>query len=120
MLEQLSDQIRMCYERAAEAKERANQTNYPALKAEFLDTEKRWLTLARSYGFTQSLEDFTAANSERRRKFDECLQHSSALMAEGRKSFDGPDDILQLHEISMLLIQRATSKPCMATSSTLP
>jgi PAS domain S-box-containing protein len=74
MLEQLSDQIRECYERAAEAKARADATNDPGLKAEFLNTESRWLTLARSYAFTESLEDFTALNSERRRKFDERLR----------------------------------------------
>lgn len=71
MLEQFTDQIRRCYERAAEARARADTTDDPQLKAEFLDAEKRWLTLASSYGFTESLKDFTAANSERRRVFDE-------------------------------------------------
>jgi PAS domain S-box-containing protein len=74
MLEQLSDQIRECYERAAEAKARADAANDPGLKAEFLNAERRWLALARSYGFAESLEDFTKANSERRQKFDERLR----------------------------------------------
>jgi PAS domain S-box-containing protein len=74
MLEQLSDQIRGCYESAAEAKAQADASNDLALKAEFLKVEGRWLALARSYGFTESLEDFTTANSERRRKFDERLR----------------------------------------------
>jgi PAS domain S-box-containing protein len=74
MLERLSDQICDCYERAAEAKEQADATNDPALKAEFLNTERRWLTLARSYEFTESLEDFTKEESQRRRKFDERLR----------------------------------------------
>ncbi len=74
MLQQLNDKIRECYERAAEAKARADEINDPALKAEFLNTERRWLTLARSYGFAKSLDDFTALNSERRRKFDERLR----------------------------------------------
>jgi hypothetical protein len=105
MLEQLSDKIRLCYERAAEAKERADATNDPILKAEFLSTESSWLTLARSYGFTESLEDFTAANSERRRKFDERQQYASVPITESRTDLGGPDNILQLHEISTLLIQ---------------
>jgi PAS domain S-box-containing protein len=105
MLEQFSDKIRLCYERAADAKEQADATNDPILKAEFLNTERRWLTLARSYGFTESLEDFTTANSQRRRKFDERLQHSNLPVAEVGKNLDGPDDTLQLHEISTLLIQ---------------
>jgi PAS domain S-box-containing protein len=105
MLEQLSDQIRLCYERAAEAKARADATDEPAIKAEFLATERRWLTLARSYGFAESLEDFTKANSEQRQKFDEHLQQSRAPVAKVRKNPDEPDDIVQLHEISTLLIQ---------------
>jgi PAS domain S-box-containing protein len=74
MLEQLSDQIRACYERAAEAKAKADATNDPMLKAEFLDMEQRWLILARSYGFTESLTDFTTANSVWRRWFDQRLR----------------------------------------------
>jgi PAS domain S-box-containing protein len=84
MLEQFSGQIRLCYERAAEAKERADATNDQALKAEFLNSEERWLTLARSYGFTKSLEAFSAENSERRRKFDERL----------RSIFENSDDAI--------------------------
>ena len=98
MLEQCSDQIRLCHERAGEAKERADATSDPAIKAGFLAAERRWLTLARSYGFTESFEDFTRVNSEQRRTFDERLHRSSALIAGVNKSLDGPDDILQLHE----------------------
>jgi PAS domain S-box-containing protein len=74
MLEQLSDQIKGCYEGAAEAKAQADATNDLMLKAEFLKVEGRWLALARSYGYTESLEDFTAENSERLRRFNERLR----------------------------------------------
>jgi PAS domain S-box-containing protein len=74
MLEQLSEQVRNCHERAAEAKAKADATDHPTLKAEFLDMQSRWLALARSYGFTESLGDFTTANSEQRRKFEERLR----------------------------------------------
>jgi PAS domain S-box-containing protein len=74
MLEQLSDQIKGCYESAAEAKALADATNDLSLKAEFLKVEGRWLALARSYGYTESLEDFTAENSERLRRFNERLR----------------------------------------------
>jgi hypothetical protein len=104
MLEQFSEQIRLCHARAAEAKARADATNDPAIKVEFLASERRWLTLARSYGFTESLENFTSANAELRRRFDERLQQSSAQVA-GSHNIDGPDDLLQLHEISTLLIR---------------
>jgi hypothetical protein len=74
MLEQLSELIRGCFERAAEAKAQADATIDPALKADFLGAERRWLALARSYGFTESLGDFTEANSERRRRFEQRLR----------------------------------------------
>ena len=84
MLEQFSDQIRGCYERAAEAKAKADATKDPALKAEFLDTETHWLTLARRYEFTESPEDFETVNSERRLKFDERLR---ANMGSAQQAF---------------------------------
>ena len=43
----------------------------PDLKADFLEREERWLVLARSYAFTDSLGDFTAAMSERQQKVDQ-------------------------------------------------
>jgi PAS domain S-box-containing protein len=82
MLEQLSDQIRGCLEHAADAKAKADATDDPALRAEFLDMERRWLILARSYGFTESLEDFTTASSEWRQKFDERLRTRTESAAE--------------------------------------
>ena len=88
MLEQLSDQLRECYELAAEAKARADATDAPAFKAEFLEVERRWLTLARSYEFSDRLGDFAATNSERRRAFDlqvhmkSNLEHAQPLCAE--------------------------------------
>ena len=89
VLQKLSEQVRDCHERAAEA-EKAEATADPALKAEFLEMEKRWLALGRGYEFTERLRDFTA---DSRREFVE-----STKVAE-------PDDALRLQEISTLLIQ---------------
>lgn len=61
MLQELSEQIRACHERAVEARRKAETALNPALKADFLEMEKRWLALARSYAFTERLQDFTAA-----------------------------------------------------------
>jgi len=94
MLEPLSEQVRECHERAAEAKAKAEATADPALKTEFLDIERRWLALARSHTGTESLEDLRAANTDRRRKFDERGQVDA-----------GPDAALRLQQISTLLIQ---------------
>lgn len=110
MLERLSDNIRQCYERAAEAKALGDTVGDPALKAEYLNAERRWLTLARSYGFGESLDDFTATNEDLQRKFDERLRQWSARIARAHESSEGPDDILQLHAISTLLIQEGDLK----------
>jgi PAS domain S-box-containing protein len=93
VLEKLSQQVRDCHERAADAKQKAEATDDPALKADLLDLERRWLALSRSYAFTESLGDFTAASWEWRRKSDERAR--AAL----------PEDALRLQEISTLLIE---------------
>jgi PAS domain S-box-containing protein len=74
VLEQLSSQIRGCYEFAAENRAKADATKDSELRAQFLDMERRWLTLAASYRFTESLTDFTRANSVWRRWFDQRLR----------------------------------------------
>jgi hypothetical protein len=62
VLQNLSDQARLCYERAAEAKERAERMRDPRAKADFLNIERRWLLLARIYEFGERLDDFTHEN----------------------------------------------------------
>ena len=110
MLEQLSDRVRECLDHAADAKAKADATNEPASKAEFLKMQEHWLVLARSSGFTESLCDFTTANSEQARQFDEHLQATSLSSrfappgSIGESSDDWLDDALQLREISTSLI----------------
>jgi PAS domain S-box-containing protein len=64
MLQRLSEQLRACHEHAAEAKIKAEGAAEPSLKASFLEMEAHWLLLARTYAFTESLEDFTATASD--------------------------------------------------------
>lgn len=94
MLQKLSDQIRICHERAAEAKRQAEATADAALKADYLAMEERWLSIARRYERTDRLADFTAAMSDKKNKSD------------GQARTDtGRDDTLLLQEISTLLVQ---------------
>jgi PAS domain S-box-containing protein len=58
VLQQLSEQVRECHRRAADARARADATTDPVLKRSYSDLEDHWLFLARSYTFTESLEDF--------------------------------------------------------------
>jgi PAS domain S-box-containing protein len=84
VLQNLSDNIRLCHERAAEAKERADQTYDPEAKADFLNMEKRWLLLARSYEFGERLVDF---ESSRRAKLARAFEPHAVLWASGAAVF---------------------------------
>lgn len=59
MLDRLGDHIRLCYQRAAQAEERAAKTDLSAKSYE-LNLAKWWAHLARSYEFAESLEHFLA------------------------------------------------------------
>lgn len=57
MLERLNDHIRACYERSAQAEERAAQADAPQ-RSHSLNMANWWAHLARSYEFAGSLERF--------------------------------------------------------------
>ena len=71
MLQKRSEQVKACLEHAFEAERKAWQSADPALKAAFLQMEKHWSALARSYEFSERLTDFTAENADWRRRFEE-------------------------------------------------
>ena len=56
----LTEEIAECYRRAHESRKQADCTPDPSLKQDFLDLERRWLSLARSYEFSEQLSNFTA------------------------------------------------------------
>jgi len=58
MLRNIADNIKYCLDRAAQARDRANETTDSVQKAEYLHAELGWLRLARSYEFANSLKDF--------------------------------------------------------------
>jgi hypothetical protein len=60
MLNDLSDKIRACLEHAEDCARHAETQTCPSLKEDFLDMERRWLFLARSYEFTERVNDFSA------------------------------------------------------------
>jgi PAS domain S-box-containing protein len=90
MLQRLSEQVRACHENAADAKQKAETVADPSLKASFLDLEKRWLALARSYSSSESVGELPASMPDRQLRADE--------RARANKS-------LRLQEISTMLIQ---------------
>jgi hypothetical protein len=58
VLNNVSEQIRECYRRAEECARKAAAQTDPKLKADFLDLERHWLVLARSYDFAERLTNF--------------------------------------------------------------
>jgi hypothetical protein len=60
MLNNVSEQIRECYRHAEDCARKAAAQTDPKLKEDFLDMERRWLFLTRSYEFTERVTDFSA------------------------------------------------------------
>jgi hypothetical protein len=58
MLQKLGPHIAECLERAVHCKRRASETENLESRREFLDLERTWTHLARSYEFVESLERF--------------------------------------------------------------
>jgi hypothetical protein len=65
-LQNLSEQVRECLQRAEECGQQAKLQCDPKLARDFLDLEQRWLRLARSLQLGQQLESFTSYNKKRR------------------------------------------------------
>ena len=60
MLNNLSDQIRECLQHAEDCARKADeQPGGSRLKQDFLNLEKRWLDLSRSFQLGEQLTDFT-------------------------------------------------------------
>ena len=68
MLNNLSEQVRQCHLHAEHCARQAGVQADPKLKGDFLEMERRWLMLARSYEFAQRLADFS---DETKRRLDQ-------------------------------------------------
>ena len=64
VLNNLSEQIRECLQHAEDCALKAAAQSDPNLKDDFLTTAQRWLFLARSYEFTERLDDFSDEANE--------------------------------------------------------
>jgi len=68
MLKNLSEEICECFRHAEDCARKAAAQSCPKLKQDFLELERRWLYLARSYEFTERLTDLCV---ETKRNVDE-------------------------------------------------
>lgn len=59
MLQKFSTQVANCYERAGESRARAAAAANENDKTEYLNIERRWIMLARSYEWSERITGFT-------------------------------------------------------------
>ena len=65
MLENLSEQVRLCLERAEEAKQRADEAQDLEARSDFLTIQRHWLLLAHSYQIGESVDILVHSRPER-------------------------------------------------------
>jgi hypothetical protein len=73
MLQNVSKQVRECLQHAEDCAHLAKVEPDPNLQRDYLMMERRWLSLARSYQFSEQLNTFSCHNNKRRNESDEAL-----------------------------------------------
>ena len=71
MLQNLGQQVRECLQHAEDCAHRAKVEPDPNLARDFLDMERRWLGLARSWQFSEQLDTFSKHNKKPRKEAEE-------------------------------------------------
>ena len=84
MLNSLSQQIRDCLQHAEECAQRAKIECDQSIARDLLDIEQRWLSLARSYAFSESLEAFSKHNKTRRQAVTEILDRIARKITDAK------------------------------------
>jgi hypothetical protein len=64
MLLNMSARVRECVRHAEECARQAKAQKNPKFRQDFLDLERRWLRLARSYDFTERLVILATQNTD--------------------------------------------------------
>jgi lipopolysaccharide/colanic/teichoic acid biosynthesis glycosyltransferase len=114
MLQKLDSEIRECYRHAAECSRRADESQDSLTKQDFLDAEKRWLCLARSYEFAERLSNFT--EPARRRKPGVVAKRIVELARDGERD---PDKLCE-HDLQTLGFFPGVDVPPKWTSDRAP
>jgi hypothetical protein len=82
LLENVSEEVRHCYDRAEECAGQARATRDEKLRADYLRLAQGWLKLARSYEVWQRLKLFTNEASRRKNDLNQII---APLTAENKK-----------------------------------
>ncbi len=79
MLQNLSEQVRNCLQHAEDCAHRAKVEPDQNLQRDFVMMERRWLSLARSYQFSEQLDTFSTHNKKQRKQADQALNRLTEL-----------------------------------------
>jgi hypothetical protein len=71
MLQNLSEQIRECYRRAEQSRRFAETALTGSVREDFFAMERRWISLAHSYEFSERLSAFTEPFRKRKQQEQE-------------------------------------------------
>ena len=85
MLENLSAEVRACLRHAENCAERAKAEPDPALQRDFIEMERRWVQLARSYLSFERLQTFPPYREQQRGELSDRLEQLK--LAQGRWSW---------------------------------
>jgi hypothetical protein len=96
MLQNLSQQVRECLQHAEDCAHRAKVEPDPNLAGDFLDMERRWLGLARSWQFSEQLDTFSKCNKKTTQRSRGSIQKAHG----GSREVDG--EALTARSLSVL------------------
>jgi hypothetical protein len=85
MLANLSVEVHECLRHARDCAERAKIEPSPALQRDYIDMERRWLKLARSYQLYERLQTFSAHDEQQRGELSDRLEKLKSKLAQERQ-----------------------------------
>jgi hypothetical protein len=84
MLAKLSAEVRECLWHAEDCAKRAETEPNPAIQRDYIEMEKRWLKLARSYQLFERIQTFSAHQEQQRGELSDRLEQLQALAQDRR------------------------------------
>ena len=84
MLAKLSAEVRECLWHAEDCAKRAETEPNPAIQRDYIEMERRWLKLARSYQLYERLQTFSAYDELQRGELSDRLDKLKSKLARER------------------------------------
>ena len=85
MLANLSAEVRECLWHAKDCAKRAEIEPNPAIQRDYIEVERRWLKLARSYQLFERVQIFSAHQEQQRGELSDRLEQLKRKLAQDRR-----------------------------------